>query len=107
MSDCPWQPDLWSPQADGERVSRRALHAGLTVPTTRRPRRRHAGLHGASATVMWQRAAEYYRAKPWRGRWETSGGGLLMNQAIHTLDLLQWLVRDGTARQRAKRNPPP
>jgi len=49
---------------------------------------------GASATVMWQRSAEYYRAKPWRGRWETSGGGLLMNQAIHTLDLLQWLVGD-------------
>jgi len=51
---------------------------------------------GASATVMWQRSAEYYRAKPWRGRWETSGGGLLMNQAIHTLDLLQWLVGDVT-----------
>jgi UDP-N-acetyl-2-amino-2-deoxyglucuronate dehydrogenase len=51
---------------------------------------------GASATVMWHRAPEYYRAKPWRGRWETSGGGLLMNQAIHTLDLIQWLVGDVT-----------
>lgn len=51
---------------------------------------------GASATVMWQRSAEYYRAKPWRGRWETSGGGLLMNQAVHTVDLLQWLVGDVT-----------
>ncbi|WP_127129184.1 Gfo/Idh/MocA family protein [Georgenia sp. SYP-B2076] len=51
---------------------------------------------GASATVMWQRSAEYYRAKPWRGRWETSGGGVLINQAIHTLDLLQWLVGDVT-----------
>jgi UDP-N-acetyl-2-amino-2-deoxyglucuronate dehydrogenase len=49
---------------------------------------------GASATVIWERSAEYYRAKPWRGRWEMSGGGLLMNQAIHTVDLLQWLLGD-------------
>lgn len=47
---------------------------------------------GASATVNWHRSAEYYEASPWRGRWETGGGGLLMNQAIHTVDLLQWLV---------------
>jgi predicted dehydrogenase len=47
---------------------------------------------GASATVMWHRNAAYYESRPWRGRWATGGGGLLMNQAIHTLDLLQWLV---------------
>jgi UDP-N-acetyl-2-amino-2-deoxyglucuronate dehydrogenase len=47
---------------------------------------------GASATVIWHRAAGYYLDRPWRGRWATGGGGLLMNQAIHTLDLLQWLV---------------
>lgn len=49
---------------------------------------------GGSATVVWQRSAEYYRDRPWRGKWATAGGGLLMNQAIHTLDLLQWLVGD-------------
>jgi len=47
---------------------------------------------GASAAVMWFRGPEYYLDRPWRGRWATGGGGLLMNQAIHTLDLLQWLV---------------
>ncbi|MCU1408786.1 MAG: dehydrogenase [Microbacteriaceae bacterium] len=47
---------------------------------------------GASATVMWHRSAAYYQSRPWRGQWATGGGGLLMNQAIHTLDLLQWLV---------------
>ena len=47
---------------------------------------------GAAATVLWHRTAEYYLDRPWRGRWETAGGGLLMNQAIHTLDLLQWFV---------------
>ncbi|MFT2817484.1 Gfo/Idh/MocA family protein [Leifsonia sp. A12D58] len=47
---------------------------------------------GASATVNWHRTAEYYLNRPWRGRWATGGGGLLMNQAIHTIDLLQWLI---------------
>ncbi|MDP9696481.1 UNVERIFIED_ORG: putative dehydrogenase [Arthrobacter globiformis] len=52
---------------------------------------------GASATVMWQRSAEYYQSRPWRGTWAGGGGGLLMNQAIHTVDLLQWLVGDVVA----------
>ena len=47
---------------------------------------------GAAATVIWHRSAAYYLDRPWRGRWSTGGGGLLMNQAIHTLDLVQWLV---------------
>lgn len=47
---------------------------------------------GARAQVMWTRTADYYQAKPWRGTWDGSGGGLLMNQAIHTVDLVQWLV---------------
>ena len=51
-------------------------------------------IKGASATVFWQRDANYYRNRPWRGKWESAGGGLMMNQAIHTVDLLQWLVGD-------------
>ncbi len=47
---------------------------------------------GGAATVMWSRTAAYYQDRPWRGTWSGSGGGLMMNQAIHTLDLLQWLV---------------
>lgn len=43
----------------------------------------------------WRGEKEYYRsddiACSWRGYWETEGGGVLMNQAIHTLDLLLWL----------------
>lgn len=49
---------------------------------------------GASATVMWHRDGSYYRSRPWRGTWTEGGGGLMMNQAIHTVDLLQWLVGD-------------
>jgi UDP-N-acetyl-2-amino-2-deoxyglucuronate dehydrogenase len=52
---------------------------------------------GASATVLWHRDADYYRSRPWRGTWEGGGGGLMMNQAIHTVDLLQWLVGDVTS----------
>ena len=49
-------------------------------------------VRGAWASVVWTRSADYYRARPWRGTWEGSGGGLLINQAIHTLDLVQWLL---------------
>ena len=49
-------------------------------------------VRGAYASVVWTRTTEYYAAKPWRGRWESAGGGLLINQAIHTLDLVQWLL---------------
>jgi predicted dehydrogenase len=52
---------------------------------------------GASATVMWHRDADYYLSRPWRGTWGGGGGGLMMNQAIHTVDLLQWLMGDVVA----------
>jgi UDP-N-acetyl-2-amino-2-deoxyglucuronate dehydrogenase len=48
----------------------------------------------AHATVVWHRTADYYLDRPWRGTWAGSGGGLLMNQAIHTVDLVQWLLGD-------------
>lgn len=40
--------------------------------------------------VTWHRSEAYYRDSPWRGKWVTEGGGVLINQTIHTLDLLQW-----------------
>lgn len=39
--------------------------------------------------VAWNRTPEYYAEKPWRGTWEQAGGGTIINQAIHTLDLMQ------------------
>jgi predicted dehydrogenase len=44
-----------------------------------------------SGRVKWYRPPEYYSASKWRGTWELDGGGALMNQAIHTVDLVQWL----------------
>ncbi len=44
------------------------------------------------ATVAWCRGVEYYRSAEWRGRYATEGGGVLINQALHTLDLMQWFL---------------
>jgi UDP-N-acetyl-2-amino-2-deoxyglucuronate dehydrogenase len=51
-----------------------------------------AVVRGGSATVFWHRDAAYYAKRPWRGVRERSGGGVLINQAIHTIDLMQWLL---------------
>ena len=47
---------------------------------------------GARAFVTWQRGAAYYQTSGWRGDWATEGGGALINQSIHTLDLLIYLL---------------
>lgn len=49
---------------------------------------------GARAFVTWWRDRDYYLKSSWRGTWEKEGGSLLMNQTIHTLDLLHWLLGD-------------
>jgi predicted dehydrogenase len=46
----------------------------------------------ASARVPWYRPPEYYAGSKWRGTWALDGGGALMNQGIHTVDLLHWLI---------------
>lgn len=43
-------------------------------------------------TVKWWRTQEYYDGGGWRGTWELDGGGSLMNQAIHNVDLLYWMM---------------
>jgi len=45
-----------------------------------------------SAYVKWWRAPEYYSGSSWKGTRSLDGGGALMNQAIHAVDLLQWLA---------------
>ncbi len=44
------------------------------------------------AYVKWYRTQEYYDSGAWRGTWKFDGGGALMNQAVHTVDLLSWLM---------------
>jgi predicted dehydrogenase len=66
-------------------------------PTSQRIR--HELADGSSGTMLsikailtWSRAGSYYTQSPWRGRFATEGGSLLINQAIHTLDLMQWFA---------------
>lgn len=44
------------------------------------------------AYVKWYRSQSYYDSGAWRGTWELDGGGALINQAIHSVDLLAWLM---------------
>ena len=48
----------------------------------------YGSLQGIRGFVTWRRTADYYAAADWKGRWATEGGGALINQAIHTLDLI-------------------
>lgn len=45
-----------------------------------------------NAYVKWHRPQSYYDQGAWRGTWKLDGGGALMNQAIHQVDLLQWMM---------------
>ena len=46
----------------------------------------------ADAYVKWYRSKEYYESSPWKGTWKLDGGGALMNQSIHAIDLLGWFM---------------
>jgi predicted dehydrogenase len=43
-------------------------------------------------SVKWWRTQQYYDSGDWRGTWKFDGGGALMNQGVHTVDLMQWLA---------------
>jgi predicted dehydrogenase len=47
-----------------------------------------------SGRVKWYRPPEYYSGPRWRGTWALDGGGALMNQGVHTVDLLLWVMGD-------------
>ena len=46
------------------------------------------------AYLKYYRSQEYYDSAGWRGTWELDGGGALMNQGVHGIDLIQWIVGD-------------
>ena len=54
---------------------------------------RFGKLMHATAHIRWNRGEDYYKQAPWRGTWEQDGGAL-MNQCIHNIDLLRWMMGD-------------
>jgi predicted dehydrogenase len=57
----------------------------------------HGGIgavKSAKATLTWFRPDEYYSSSDWKGTWDKEGGGVIIDQAIHTLDLLRWFLDD-------------
>ena len=44
------------------------------------------------ASVKWYRTQAYYDSGEWRGTWALDGGGCLMNQGVHTVDMIQWIM---------------
>ncbi len=69
----------------------------LSADIVKAKRAVEAGMIGkpvlGNATVHWHRTQDYYRENGgWRGTWELDGGGALMNQSVHTIDLIQWIM---------------
>ncbi|SHK23484.1 Predicted dehydrogenase [Hathewaya proteolytica DSM 3090] len=52
---------------------------------------RFGRLVNGTARILWNRSMPYYEQAPWRGTW-AQDGGTLMNQCIHNIDLLQWMM---------------
>ncbi len=92
--------------SDGERMIRTADKTGrhlcvcfqnrLNDSSVRAKQLIDSGAYGkiisAAATVRWDRHGAYYSESPWRGQYDTEGGGCIINQSIHTIDLLQYLA---------------
>jgi predicted dehydrogenase len=47
---------------------------------------------GAKCSVTWCRGTDYYRPGDWHGTWDKEGGGVIINQAIHTLDAMRYVM---------------
>lgn len=93
--------------ADAEEIIKRAAEKNVKVSACHQNRfnvaiqevrkavegGRFGKLSHASINVRWNRNKGYYDQAPWRGTWEEDGG-CLMNQCIHGIDLLRWMMGD-------------
>lgn len=93
--------------ADADAIIAAADHQGVKVSACHQNRfnksilkirdaydkKRFGKMFYATAHVRWNRGWEYYSRAKWRGTWEQDGGAL-MNQCIHNIDLLRWMMGD-------------
>ena len=63
-------------------------HPGIGLMNRMIENGEYGPLRGIRAFVTWNRTKGYYEEAAWKGRWATEGGGALINQSIHTLDLI-------------------
>ena len=47
---------------------------------------------GAKCFVTWRRTGAYYTQSDWKGKWDKEGGGVIIDQAIHTLDAMRYII---------------
>ena len=55
-------------------------------------KKKYGKVIGIRGSVAWYRSKEYYEAGPWRALMDEAGGGCMINQAIHTMDLIQYFA---------------
>ena len=93
--------------SDADLIIQKAHEAGVKVCTCHQNRfnksiqkirealekGRFGRLFYGTAHIRWNRGYEYYSRAKWRGTWEKDGGAL-MNQCIHNIDLLRWMMGD-------------
>ncbi|GAA1151477.1 Gfo/Idh/MocA family oxidoreductase [Kribbella jejuensis] len=73
-------------------ISQHRFDAGSAVVKQAIDAGRFGQLTSAVASVAWWRSDEYYASAGWRGTWAQDGGGALMNQGVHTVDLMLWFM---------------
>ncbi|MDD4125352.1 MAG: Gfo/Idh/MocA family oxidoreductase [Eubacteriales bacterium] len=51
-------------------------------------------IKSAKCAVTWDRSDSYYTSSDWKGTWDKEGGGVIIDQAIHTLDMLRYIINE-------------
>lgn len=68
---------------DSSRLVKKAVESG-----------RLGKILSAASVLTWTRPDEYYQESDWKGTWDKEGGGVVIDQAIHSIDLVNWLIDD-------------
>jgi UDP-N-acetyl-2-amino-2-deoxyglucuronate dehydrogenase len=71
-------------------ISQHRFDPGAAVVRRAVEEQKFGRITSAVATMAWYRSQQYYDSGDWRGTWALDGGGAVMNQGVHTVDLLRW-----------------